>query len=116
MICERIDAVTPAGGAYSEIHYFDKNDNPVEKNVASKAIIRECMSNGSLLCETFMDLTVSGKHEFSYENSYEICPVCDWENEEYQIKYPDEEDGPNGMSLNAYKAEWEKKINTDVSI
>ena len=52
---------------------------------------------------------VCGKYEFSYSNSYEICPVCDWENEEYQIKHPDEEEGPNSMSLNAYKAAWEKK-------
>ena len=48
-------------------------------------------------------------YEFSYANSYEICPVCNWENEEYQIKHPDDEEGPNGLSLNAYKAEWKKQ-------
>ncbi|MDR1019495.1 MAG: hypothetical protein LBL73_01955 [Synergistaceae bacterium] len=56
---------------------------------------------------------ICGEYAFEYANSYDICPVCHWEDEEYQIKHPDEEDGPNGgMSLNQYRAEWEKRRKT----
>lgn len=30
----------------------------------------------------------------------DICPVCFWEDDPYQKKFPDEEDGPNHISLN----------------
>ena len=52
---------------------------------------------------------VCGRTEFAYSNSYEICPVCEWENCEFQFKHPDDDAGPNGTSLNVYKSEWERK-------
>jgi len=51
---------------------------------------------------------ICGQHTFSYSNSYEICPVCDWENEEYQTSHPDEAGLSNEVSLNDFKAAWEK--------
>ena len=44
---------TPAGGVYSEIYYFDLDWNNVDEENASKCIIRECKSDGTLVKETF---------------------------------------------------------------
>ena len=52
---------------------------------------------------------ICGEHEFSYANSYEICPVCEWENCEFQYKYQDDDAGPNGMSMNDYRNNWMNK-------
>lgn len=30
----------------------------------------------------------------------DICPVCFWEDDWHQKKFPDDEDGPNHISLN----------------
>ena len=35
---------------------------------------------------------------------FEICPVCGWEDDEYQNEHPDYEGGANKMSLNKAKA------------
>jgi hypothetical protein len=44
---------TPAGGVYSEIYYFDLDWNNVDEENASKCIIRECKSDGTLVQGTF---------------------------------------------------------------
>ena len=44
---------TPAGGVYSEIYYFYLDWNNVDEKIASKCIIRECKSDGTLVKETF---------------------------------------------------------------
>ena len=43
---------------------------------------------------------VCGKHYFTEKNSYEICPVCGWENDEVQRQDPDYAGGANEISLN----------------
>lgn|GEM_PF-260738 len=43
---------------------------------------------------------VCEEHGFSQEGSYEICPVCGWEDDRLQLKNPDYESGANRMSLN----------------
>lgn len=43
---------------------------------------------------------VCGKYEFEKLGDYSTCPVCWWENDRYQYKYPDESCGANGISLN----------------
>ena len=50
---ERKDSVTPNGGDYSEIFYFDEDGNSVDKEKATKAIIKEYKKDGTLICETF---------------------------------------------------------------
>jgi hypothetical protein len=40
---------------------------------------------------------------------YEICDVCDWEDDPMQRENPDDALGANTMSLNQYRAEWKKK-------
>lgn len=39
--------------------------------------------------------------------AFEICPVCDWQNDRVQLEHPDMEGGANNMSLNQAKAAWE---------
>ena len=46
------------------------------------------------------------KHQFA--DSYEICPVCFWENDDYQYDNPDFTGGANSLSLNDYKKRWNK--------
>ena len=46
---------------------------------------------------------VCGKHEFSAQNSYEICPECGWEDDAAQEDDPNEALGPNYMSLGEYR-------------
>lgn len=46
------------------------------------------------------------KHQF--DDSYEICPVCFWENDDYQYDNPDSMGGANSLSLNDYKKRWNK--------
>lgn len=50
---------------------------------------------------------ICNKHEFPDRNSYDICPVCGWEDYTEQEDYPDDDLGPNNMSLNEYKAKYE---------
>ena len=38
--------------------------------------------------------------EYVFEEKYEICPVCGWENDKLQTENPDFEGGANRMSLN----------------
>ena len=50
---------------------------------------------------------VCGKYEFEEYGDFEICPVCEWEDDPIQYKEPDYKGGANRMSLNeareAYK-------------
>lgn len=38
--------------------------------------------------------------------AFEICPVCDWQNDRVQFMHPDMEGGANNMSLNQAKQAW----------
>ena len=41
--------------------------------------------------------------------SFDICPVCGWEEDGVQQKYPDDDIGPNGgWSLNAANEAWKR--------
>ena len=40
-------------------------------------------------------------------NSYEICPVCYWENDRYQNENPDDDVGANPVSLNTARANYQ---------
>ena len=39
-------------------------------------------------------------------DDYEICPVCDWEDDPGQSEYPDDDLGANTMSLNDFREAW----------
>ena len=52
---------------------------------------------------------VCGKYTFqSGPGSYEICPICGWENDKAQYKNPTLEGGANKLSLKEYKERYEK--------
>lgn len=56
--------------------------------------------------ETRHKCPVCGKHEFSCISSFEVCPVCGWMDDEYQVAYPDNDGGANNISLNEAKRHW----------
>ena len=47
--------------------------------------------------------------------TYEICPVCGWEDDPVQFRDPDRAGGANEMSLNEARAAWKKRsaVNED---
>lgn len=49
-------------------------------------------------------------YEFSQEGSYEICPVCNWEDDPVQYEDPNFGGGANFMSLNEAKEAWSKGL------
>lgn len=52
---------------------------------------------------------VCGKYTFqSGPGSYEICPVCGWEDDKAQYKDPNLKGGANRLSLKEYKRQYEK--------
>ena len=52
---------------------------------------------------------VCGKYTFqSGPGSYEICPVCGWEDDKAQYKDPNLKGGANKLSLKEYKKQYEK--------
>lgn len=50
---QKIEEKTPSGGDYSEIYYFDDDNNPIDEKQASKCVIRECKKDGELVNETW---------------------------------------------------------------
>ena len=49
---------------------------------------------------------VCGKHRFTEYDSFEICPVCGWWDEQMQEDNPDWTDCSNIMSLNEAREAW----------
>lgn len=56
MASERIDHLTPAGGAYSIATFLDEHGEECEKAEAARMMIREFDSADRLLAETFGQL------------------------------------------------------------
>ena len=50
-----------------------------------------------------------GEKTLEEQGAYDICEVCNWEDDPGQAKHPDDPDGANLTSLNEARAEWEKK-------
>lgn len=51
---ESFRGLTPEGGDYSEIFYFDDDGNATDKSEASKIMIRELLDDGTVVNETRM--------------------------------------------------------------
>ena len=51
---------------------------------------------------------VCGQYTFKAFGNYEVCPVCNWENDSLQYDLPDEDGGANRMSLNQAREAWKK--------
>lgn len=43
---------------------------------------------------------VCKRHIFDDINSFDICPICGWEDDQYGVIYPDSDGGANEISLN----------------
>jgi len=39
-------------------------------------------------------------------DTYDICDVCEWEDDPGQRKHPDDSIGANKLSLNEYRKQW----------
>ena len=50
---------------------------------------------------------ICGRYEFPDDNSFDICPVCNWEDDLVQLDDPDEEGCANRMSLNQARKAWQ---------
>lgn len=55
---------------------------------------------------------VCGKHTFEEDGNYEICPECGWEDDAIQRNDPDYDGGANDLSLNQYREEYRKRMET----
>lgn len=53
---------------------------------------------------------VCGKYLFAEVGDYDICPVCNWENDPIQSDNPDFSGGANVMSLNEGPAKHTAKL------
>lgn len=51
-----------------------------------------------------------GKYDFSEGGSYEICPVCNWEDDPVQEEDPIFGGGANTMSLNEARVAWSQGL------
>ena len=49
---------------------------------------------------------VCGQYTFEHAGDYDICPVCNWEDDLIQLDDPDEEGGANHMSMNQAREAW----------
>jgi hypothetical protein len=49
-----------------------------------------------------------GSESLGSLREYEICPVCDWEDDPVQFDNPDLIGGANSMSLNQARDQWFK--------
>lgn len=58
--------------------------------------------SGDMICP------VCGEHHFKMAGFYEICPVCDWEDESCQRKHLDEDECAHLISLNEARRRWRK--------
>lgn len=53
---------------------------------------------------------VCGQYEFECRGSFDICEICDWEDDSLQLEHPDYEGGANKMSLNQAREAYKKGL------
>ena len=46
---------------------------------------------------------------FEFEDSYDICEECYWEDDQLQKEEPERAGGANILSLNQHRKEWEER-------
>jgi len=52
---------------------------------------------------------VCGQYEFEERDDYDSCDICCWQNDGLQMSNPDFWGGANDLSLNDFRAEWQKR-------
>ena len=53
---------------------------------------------------------VCNEYEFHEENDFDICDMCNWENDGIQYDDPDYAGGANKESLNEYRNNWKLQM------
>ena len=56
MVFEKIEGKTPLGGDYREFYYFTDQMMPCDKEKATRAIVRVCKNDGTLINEEILVL------------------------------------------------------------
>ena len=57
-----------------------------------------------------------GRYIFDEKGGYEICPVCGWEDDPSQKRWPDMDGGANRDSLNEARRKYEAEHGTEKEI
>ena len=52
---------------------------------------------------------VCSEYDFTMDNNFDVCPVCEWENDGVQLDDPNYRGGANELSLNEFRANWQKR-------
>lgn len=67
----------------------------------------------------YLECPVCGKHYFEEENSFDICPICGWENDGVQADDHNYAGGANHLSVNEARIEFfllqEKRVQETVT-
>ena len=51
---------------------------------------------------------VCGQYEFEEYGSFDICPICNWEDDSLQLEMPNYSGGATRLSLNEYRKKWQE--------
>lgn len=82
------------------------DEEPVPFKIAASRLIQPLETE--LKCVN--QCPVCGFKVFEYDNSHDICPVCKWEDDGVQNDEPDFCGGANKLSLNQYKARFDRLL------
>ena len=52
---------------------------------------------------------VCSRYVFEREDDFDVCEICEWENDGVQLDDPDYPGGANRLSLNQYRIQWQTK-------
>lgn len=69
----------------------------------------ECEACGYVSPHGNFECACCGERTLEYSERFEVCPICEWEDDGIQNDDPDYNGGANELSLNQYRAEWEKQ-------
>jgi hypothetical protein len=58
---------------------------------------------------------ICGYYTLDADEPYNICPICDWEDDPIQTDDPNFWGGANDLSLNDYREQWLKDHNVKAS-
>ena len=53
------------------------------------------------------------QHHFQYQDFYESCPICGWQDDLVQRDDPNYPGGANKLSLNQFRKQWEATQTSD---